>query len=84
MNKPYPGYPPNYNDLSKVGGYARTCIVIELLTLEELSDTERAVIMEHLEQAVESLKKKTSMIESTDVVHSDRFDTQLREGLRIK
>ena len=83
MGLPYPGYPPNYTQLHIVGGYVRSCFVIELLTLGELSDVELALVKEHMEAAVESLQKRLVNIERTDVVDQSRFDRQLRSGLRL-
>lgn len=84
MSKSYPGYPPNCTDLTTIGGMSRTCFVIDVLSLGSLSAADRSIILEHLEAAVESLKVKSSVIECIDIVQPERFDPQLRTGLRIK
>lgn len=83
MSKPYPGYPPSYNSVQQTGGFARTCVVIEFLTLGQLSSSELAIIQEQLEATVSKLRSNLVNVERTDVVLPDRFDPVLREGLRL-
>ena len=78
--KPYPGY-PNYKTVDKIGGYHRTCVVIELLSLERLNNCELASIKEQLELVLSKLSK--SNIEKTDVVLPDRFDHVLNNSLKL-
>jgi len=80
---PYPGFPPNYRSVQQTGGYARTCMVVELLSHGVLSSTELAVIQDQLEAALSRLQKGMPNIEKTDVVLQHRFDPALREGLRL-
>ena len=80
MMKPYPGY-PNYKTVDKIGGYHRTCVVIELLSLEQLDNCELASIKEQLELALSKLSKAN--VEKTDVILPDRFDRILSNGLKL-
>lgn len=80
---PYPGYPPSYKDVTVVGGYYRTCLVIELISLDKLSGSEIAVILEKLEATIEKLKTSMVNLEKSDVVTPDRFDPILRASLRL-
>jgi hypothetical protein len=82
--KPYPGYPPNYRVVDETGGYYRTCLVIELLSIGSLSNTEMALVQERLEATVEQLKRDLrATIEASQLVTPDRFDPLLRDGLRL-
>lgn len=83
MEKPYPGFPPNYRSVQQTGGYSRTCVIIELLSLEQLSGSELAMVQEQLEATVARLQRGLANVEKTDVVLPDRFDPILREGLRL-
>ncbi len=80
---PYPGYAPSYRNVKKTGGYTRTCLVIELLSLGDLDNVQMAFIQEQLEATVEKMRQKVMTLESTQVVTPDRFDPLLQEGLRI-
>ena len=80
--KQYPGYPPSYKEVPKMGGYSRQCLVVELLSLDKLDNTQIAQIQERLEAALSSLHL-SSIIEKTEVVTADRFDPILRRGLRL-
>ena len=80
--KPYPGYPPSYKEIPKVGGYVRKCFVIELLCLEEMNNIQLAQVQEKLEAALANLNLN-SIIEKAEVVTPDRFDPVLRQGLRL-
>jgi hypothetical protein len=80
---PYPGYPPNYTRVDETGGFTRTCIVIESLSLGPLDNTQKALIQEQLEALMDKLSRQVPIIERTDVVFPDRFDPILRKGLRL-
>lgn len=81
--KPYPGYPPSYRVVDNTGGYTRTCLVIELLSLGALDSAQLALLQEQLEATVEKVKKQLAVVEVSQVVLPDRFDPVLREGLRL-
>jgi hypothetical protein len=80
--KQYPDYPPSYREVPKIGGYFRQCLVVELLCLQELDNTQLAQVQERLEAALSNLPLN-SIVEKTEVVTSDRFDPVLRQGLRL-
>ena len=80
--KQYPEYPPSYEEVPKVGGYSRQCLVVELLSLDRLDNTQIAQIQERLEAALSNLHLSV-IIEKTEVVTADRFDPILRRGLRL-
>lgn len=81
--KPYPGYPPSYRTVDNTGGYTRTCLVVELLSLGALDQTQMALVQEQLEATVERLRRQLAVVEVSQVVTPDRFDPVLREGLRL-
>jgi hypothetical protein len=84
MKKPYPGYPPNYKVVDDTGGYKRTCLVIEFLSLGGLDNTQLALVQEQLEATVERLKGQLrSSVEGAQVITPDRFDPVLKSGLRL-
>ncbi len=83
MSKPYPGYPPSYRVVPKIGSYARQCFVIELLSIDGLDNTQTAQIQEKLEALVADIQARIPIIEATDVVAQSRFDPVLRHGLRL-
>ncbi len=78
-NTPYPGYSPNYRQVPKIGGFDRTCYVLELRTLGEMDPIRRAM----LEDAIGVAVAKFQEVESFDIVRSDRFDTDLRHAMRL-
>ncbi len=81
---PYPGYPPSYKVVDETGGYNRTCMVVELLSLGALSPIQMTMIQEQLEAAVHKIQfQMRATIESSQVVTPDRFDPVLRSGLRL-
>lgn len=82
MSKPYPSFHPSYKTVPKVGGYARECLVVELLSLDKLDQTQLAQIREQLEAAIDNLHIN-AIIEKKEVVTSDRFDPLVRQGLRL-
>lgn len=77
----YPNFPPNYKSVTIHGGLHRTCIVIDILSLNTLSQGELAVIQERVEAAIENIRNHN--IEKTDVVLPNRFDPIVKEGLRL-
>lgn len=81
--KPYPGYPPNYKTVDETGGFKRTCVVLEFLSLGPLESTQLALIQEQLEALTERLQKQVVNIEGKDVILPDRFDPVLKQGLRL-
>jgi len=81
MSKPYPGYPPSYKEIPKVGNYIRECLVIELLCIDKLEPAQLAQIRERLEAALEGIANAT--VEKKEVITSDRFDPVLKQGLRL-
>lgn len=81
--KPYPGFPPNYQEIPETGGYKRTCFVLEFLTLGPLSDAQVALIEEQMGAVADKLLHSMSIAEKVDFVVPARFDRPLCEGLRI-
>lgn len=81
--RPYPGYPPSYRKVDETGGYTRTCLVVELLSLGSLDAVQMALVQEQLEATVERLRRQLAVVEVSQVVTPDRFDPTLREGLRL-
>ncbi len=75
---PYPGYAPSYQNVRKLGGMDRTCLVVELLSATPLPATRLA----QLADAIDTVLAKHSDIEH-QVVLEARFDTTLRRGLRL-
>lgn len=80
---PYPGFPPNYTELTDIGGLRRNCLVIEIRSLGNLSPAQLAVVQEQLEATAANLKSRIATIESIELVAANRFDTLLRAGLRL-
>lgn len=81
MKAPYPGMAPSYKSVHKTGGYNRTCLVIELLSLGGLDSAQIAYVQEQLEAAVQKILP--AVVEKSQVVTPDRFDPILRDGLRL-
>jgi hypothetical protein len=81
---PYPGFPPSYKIVDETGGYRRTCLVIEFLSLGTLDNTQMALIQERLEACVDIIQRSLmATVERAQVVTPDRFDPVVREGLRL-
>ncbi len=78
---PYPGYPPSYRRVDKTGGFTRTCLVLEILSLGGLTDAELTHVTEQLEAAMARILP--AVIEKSQVVTQDRFDRLLLDGLRL-
>lgn len=80
---PYPGFSPNFKIVGTINGLYRNCIVIELQSVDKLNNVQMAIIQEQLEATVNRLADNIIDIKNTDVVSDDRFDSILREGLRL-
>lgn len=83
MKKPYPGFPPNYKEVSKIGGMTRTCFVIEFRSDGSLSNTQLAMIEEQVAAAVSKVASKIPTVDKVELVSQDRFDPILLESLRL-
>jgi len=83
MNKPYPGYSPNYRQVKTTGSLNRTCLVVDILSLDVLSDAQIAVLQEQLSAQLNTICKKMQNIEKTEIIVPSRFDRLLKEGLRL-
>ena len=83
MNSPYPGYSPNYKIVEKTGKYHRNCLVLDILSLDKLSDTEITLLEEQLSAHVNKICQKMQNIEKAEIISPSRFDKMLREGLRL-
>jgi hypothetical protein len=81
--RPYPGYAPNYRHVDKLGGFYRSCFIIDILSLNSLSPTQLAMIQEQIEASVSTISKNMRDIERAEVVTPDRFDKLLKDGLRL-
>ncbi len=77
----YPGMAPSYKSVHKTGGYSRTCLVVEMLSLGNLDATQLAYVQEQLEAALARILP--AVVEKSQVVTPDRFDPILRDGLRL-
>lgn len=84
MNKPYPGYSPNYKEISYVGGLHRNCLIIDILSLDKLQPAEIAMLEEQLSAALTKITKNMHNIEKCDLITPDRFDRILKSGLRLQ
>jgi len=76
---PYPGYPPNYTVIDKLGGMTRQCWVLEICTDDGLDPVRIAQLEDAIAMLIESKFPETKF---SQVVHSDRFDTDLRRAMR--
>jgi hypothetical protein len=79
MSIPYPHFPPNYPVVRETGGYARDCIIIDILSLGTLDPERRAI----LEDKLSMVLGEFSEIEKHDMVNSERFNTELQRALRL-
>jgi hypothetical protein len=77
---PYPPYPPNIAVVDKVGGFRRTCLVIDLCTTESLAPAEIAQIEDQIGLAL----AKINAIYHSDIVNSSRFTKPLRTALQLE
>ena len=76
---PYPNYPTSYTKIEKVGGYDRTCYVLELFTLGAMDPIRRA----NMEDAIQMTINRFKEVEKHEIIKSDRFDHVLRKAMRI-
>lgn len=81
---PYPEFPPNYWTVGTLGGFSRTCLIIELLSLKPLSGPELAFLQEQMEATLVKAMSRMSNLEKSQIVTPDRFDSKLIAGLRLK
>lgn len=81
--RPYPGFPPNYKDVASIGGYKRTCFVLEFTSLGSLEPAEIAMIDEQMGALADKLRQNMMAVEKADFVTPDRFDRILCDGLRL-
>jgi hypothetical protein len=65
--------------VDEIGGFNRTCLVIDLCTLERLTPVQLAQI----EDQVGLVLAKTKEIYKADVVRADRFIQPLKTALRL-
>jgi hypothetical protein len=79
MPAPYPGFPPSFNCVRVYGGFARTCLVVDLCTSAPLEQARLAQI----EDSIAMTLQKQVDLEKISVVGPDRFDRPLREALRL-
>jgi hypothetical protein len=79
-DSPYPPYPPNMTVVEKVGGFSRTCLVIDLCTAEPLTLIELAQI----EDKIGLVLAKVNEIYKADIVRTNRFVQPLRAALRLR
>tara|TARA_R110000751_G_scaffold298207_2_gene408089 strand:- start:75 stop:344 length:270 start_codon:yes stop_codon:yes gene_type:complete len=82
--KPYPGFDPSKKSVRKVGGLSRNCFVCEVLSDEPLSNTQKAAIEEHTQAYLQDLVNLMPGIRKAEIIHPDRFDPLVVEGLRLK
>jgi hypothetical protein len=79
-NTPYPPYPPSFTKVAEIGGYHRTCLVIDLFTLQELGAPQIAAI----EDQIELLLSRIRLVDKSEVVGPHRFVKPLRVALRLE
>jgi len=77
---PYPPYPPNIPVVNNVGGFRRTCLVIDLCTAEPLTPVEVAQI----EDQIGLVLAKIKVIHRSDIANSSRFTKPLRVALQLE
>lgn len=83
MKSIYPDYPTQHKKVTETGGYHRTCLVVELLSLQKASDVELSLIQERLEAYLSSLLRNVANLEKSQVVLPNRFTEILQSALRI-
>lgn len=79
MAAPYPGFQPSFSCVKVYGGFARTCLVVELCTTAPLEQARLAQIEDSIAMALQ----KHVDLEKFAVVGPERFDRPLREALRL-
>jgi len=77
---PYPPFPPNIAVVDRVGGFKRTCLVIDICTQEPLTPSEIAQIEDQLGLALAKIK----VIHRSDIANSSRFTKPLRVALQLE
>lgn len=80
---PYPGFPPNYKEVSETGGLKRTCFVLEFRSSHDLTNTQLAMIEEQISALAKKLAFRIPSVDTVEFVVPKRFDRILLEGLRL-
>jgi hypothetical protein len=75
---PYPPYQPN-TTVDVIGGFRRTCLVIDLCTVEPLTSAEVAQIEDQLGLVL----TKMNIVYRSDIVNQSRFTKPLRTALQL-
>lgn len=81
---PYPGYPPSYGIVDKVGGYNRDVLVIELLKEGPITNVDQSYLKEQIEALLYKIASEKKVIDKSAIYTSDTFDTELRKSLRTR
>lgn len=81
---PYPGYPPSFEFVDKIGGYNRDVLVIELLKEIPITNVDLAYLKEQIEALLQKAASDNKIISKSGVYTSDTFDTDLRKALRTR
>ena len=76
---PYPGYPPSFTLVERLGDMRRQCWVLELCTDEGLDPVRMAQLEDEMAMLLES---KFPEVKTSKIVRSDQFDTDLRRAMR--
>jgi hypothetical protein len=79
-NAPYPPYPPNLTKVVKVGGFNRTCFVVDICTEEPLTSAQLVQLEDQIALTVERFR----FVYKSDIVGPNRFITPLRAALRLE
>lgn len=80
---PYPGFPPSYTVVDKIGNQHRDVLVIELRKDEKISNTDLSYLKEQIEALLHRISSSNKVISYGGVYTSDTFDTDLRKSLRL-
>lgn len=81
---PYPGYPPNYTVVTKLGNMHRDVLVIEILKEDRITNIDLSYLKEQIEALLDRIAKDGKVINKSGVYTSDTFDTDLRKALRTQ
>lgn len=76
---PYPGFPPSYKIVDKLGDMKRQVWVLEICTDDGLDPIRMANLEDEFAMLIES---RFPEIKANRVVRSDQFDTDLRRAMR--
>ena len=76
---PYPGFPPSYKVVDKLGGMKRQVWVLEVCTDDGLDPISMA---KHEDEFAMLIESKFPEVKASKLVRSDRFDTDLRRAMR--